>query len=270
MAALWDGSRERSPSNSVSGDGGRASSRAAQANAARFFADAPFKKVFADNGLPPDFETRKAATDAEILYVHRRDGDTEFYFLSNQQSRPEPFDALFRVSGKAPELWDPASGAVTRPGVFRSERDGRTCVPLRLDPNGSVFVVFREKAPARHAVALEFADPASSALSAPVPPTNLKEAQDTFTLALWVKPETDIPLPPEREEAIAFQNQNWALFPPQGQRQFGDGHAGVGIAAGRNGVVVFEHAARYAPAVIACPDNPSKIHLIYRTDRFRL
>ncbi len=136
----------------------------------RSFSDTTFERVFAALGLAPDFETRKAAPDADILYVHRRDGDADFYFLSNQQSRPESFDALFRVAGKAPELWDPATGAVTRPGLFRSEKDGRTCVPLRLDPNGSAFVVFREKAPARHAVALEFPDPAQTALSASQPP----------------------------------------------------------------------------------------------------
>lgn len=258
ITALWDGSRGRSPSSSVAGDGGRVSSRAAQASVTRFFSDTSFEQVFSYLALAPDFETRKAAPDAEILYVHRRDGDTDFYFLSNQQSRPESFDALFRVAGKAPELWDPATGAVTRLGVFRAEKDGRTCVPLRLDPNGSAFVVFREKAPARHAVALEFPDPAPAAAAVPAPTSALKEAKDTFTLALWVKPEAEIPLPPERKEAVAFQNQNWALFPPQGQKQFGDGHAGVGISAGRNGVVVFEHSARYAPAVITYPANLSE------------
>ena len=60
-------------------------------------------------------------------------------------------DALFRSAGKAPELWDSATGSITRPGVFRGEKDGRTALPMHLDPNGSVFVVFREKAPVRHA-----------------------------------------------------------------------------------------------------------------------
>jgi hypothetical protein len=267
ITALWDGSRGRSPSNTRADDGGRVSTGAAPVNAAKFFMDTPFDLVFTALGLAPDFETRKAAKDAELLYVHRRDGDADFYFVSNQQSRPESFDALFRVADKAPELWDPATGAVTRPGLFRTENDGRTCVPLRLDPNGSVFVVFREKAPARHAVALEFPDSAPTASAAPVPTSGLKEAADTFTLALWVRPETEIPLPPERQEAVAFQNQNWALFPPQGQKLFGDGHARVGISAGRNGVVVFEHAARYAPAVVTLPaDLSERTHVaaVYR------
>ncbi len=258
IAALWDGSRGRSPSNAQAGNGGRASSRAVSQSPVTLFADAPFEKVFADLALAPDFETRKAAPDAEILYVHRRDGNADFYFLSNQQSRPESFEALFRISGKAPECWDPATSTITRPGLFRSEKDGRTCLPMRLDPNGSVFVVFREPAPTRHAVALEFPDPATAASAAPAPTSTLKEAKDTFTLALWVKPEADIPLPPERRELVALKNQNWAVHPPQGQIQFGDGHAGVGISAGRNGIVIFEHSARYAPAVLTYPANLSE------------
>jgi hypothetical protein len=221
-----------------------------------------FEPAFERLGLAPDFDARGAAADAEILYVHRRDGDADFYFLSNQQSRPESFDALFRVSGKAPELWDPATGSVARPGVFRAEKDGRTCLPMRLDPNGSVFVVFREKAPARHAVTLELPEPAPTVSAAPVPTSGLEEAKSTFTLALWVRPVSEIPLPPERKDEIAFKDQNWAVFPPQGQKLFGDGHAGVGIAAGRNGVVVFEHSARYAPAVVTYPaDLSERTHL---------
>jgi hypothetical protein len=141
---------------------------------------------------------------------------------------------------------------------------------LRLDPNGSVFVVFRDAFPTRHAVAIKTAARAGAAtIDAPVPAEGLKTAAQTFTLALWVKPDTEIPLPKERQTAIAFQKQNWAVFAPQGQAKFGNGHAGAGIAAGRNGIVVFEHSARYAPAVITLPANLAErthVTLVYRAD----
>jgi hypothetical protein len=50
--------------------------------------------------------------------------------------------ATFRIEGKQPELWWPDTGRVEPAAVFRREAGG-TSVPLRLDPSGSVFVVFR-------------------------------------------------------------------------------------------------------------------------------
>jgi hypothetical protein len=50
------------------------------------------------------------------------------------------------VEGKAPELWDAASGE-TQP-VSYSIDGGRTTVPLHLEPYGTTFVVFREPAKA--------------------------------------------------------------------------------------------------------------------------
>jgi hypothetical protein len=56
------------------------------------------------------------------------------------------------VKGMQPELWDPATGAIRRPAVFRDVAHG-TQLPVHFDPAGSAFVVFREKAnPARQVV----------------------------------------------------------------------------------------------------------------------
>jgi hypothetical protein len=103
-----------------------------------------FEELFQRIHLPPDFEWRASAPDAEVLYVHRRVGDAEVYFVSNQQYRNEEITASFRVTGKSPEWWDPATGAIRPLPEFREEA-GRVTVPLRLDPAGSGFVVFRGK-----------------------------------------------------------------------------------------------------------------------------
>ncbi len=236
--------------------------------AGRLFGGASFEQVFKRLKIAPDFEFTSMEKDDEILFVHRRAGGTEIYFLSNQRGRVAEIEATFRAGARAPELWDPATGAIARPGVFGAVGEDRVRVPLRMDPNGSVFVVFREPLPPRHAVAVEVAARGrAKGAEAPVPPAGLASAEGTFTLALWVRPDADIPLPAERKDAVAFQGQNWAVFAPQGQQQFGDGHAGAGIAAGRNGIVVFEHSARYAPAVVTCPVQlPERAHvaLVYR------
>ena len=49
---------------------------------------------------------------------------------------------MFRVTGKAPELWRAETG-LTRPASYKIA-DGRTTVPLELEPWGTVFVVFRK------------------------------------------------------------------------------------------------------------------------------
>ena len=51
----------------------------------------------------------------------------------------------FRVSGKRPELWWPDTGR-TESAATSICSNGCTSVPLRLEPSGSVFVVFRQTA----------------------------------------------------------------------------------------------------------------------------
>ncbi|MGA2660903.1 MAG: glycosyl hydrolase [Verrucomicrobiota bacterium] len=77
-----------------------------------------------------------------LLYRHRRSGQTDIYFLSNQEDRPLEIRADFRVAGRQPELWDPGDGAVRLLRDFHPQGK-RTLIPLRLEPRQSFFVVFR-------------------------------------------------------------------------------------------------------------------------------
>jgi len=76
-----------------------------------------------------------------LMFVHRKLDDGDIYFVDNREDRAEDVKATFRVEGKAPELWDPATGEA-QPVSYRIA-DGRTTVPLHLDPYGTTFVVFR-------------------------------------------------------------------------------------------------------------------------------
>jgi hypothetical protein len=78
------------------------------------------------------------------MFVHRKLDDGDVYFVDNRKDRAEKVDATFRVEGKAPELWDAATEETQRV-AFRFA-DGRTTVPLNLDPYGTTFVVFRAAA----------------------------------------------------------------------------------------------------------------------------
>jgi hypothetical protein len=92
----------------------------------------------------PDFEYTKPQTDTSLMFVHRKMTDGDLYWVNNRSSRAETLDATFRIQDKAAELWHADTGRI-EPASYRTA-DGRTTVPLRLDPNDAVFVVFRKPA----------------------------------------------------------------------------------------------------------------------------
>lgn len=102
-------------------------------------------------GVAPDF-----SGPATFDYIHRRAGNTDLYFVRNTRPEWVQSEVAFRVAGKEPELWHPDTGRI-EPQPVCNAADGSTRVPLRLEPNGSVFVVFRRPA-GLHAVAPLFAD----------------------------------------------------------------------------------------------------------------
>ncbi len=106
------------------------------------------REILLSDGVKPDFEFSGADADAEINYVHRRVGQAEIYFVANRSTNAELISATFRISGKAPELWDAVSGE-HRFATDYLEEQGRTVVPMELPPCGSLFVIFREPA-AKH------------------------------------------------------------------------------------------------------------------------
>ena len=110
------------------------------------------KETLAKLTIPPDFtyETQTVApskwpmTEPLVDFIHRRDGNTDLYFVVNRTSLSMVAKCQFRVSGKHPELWNPVTAKIQDAGVFK-QADGITSVPLELAPYESVFVVFRRR-----------------------------------------------------------------------------------------------------------------------------
>ena len=98
-------------------------------------------RVLAQQGVPPDF-----AASSDLRYIHKQLGKTDIYFVANKLTNGTETVCTFRISGKVPELWWPDTGRIERATSYEMTKDG-TKVPLRFDPSGSVFVVFRETAP---------------------------------------------------------------------------------------------------------------------------
>ncbi|MGJ5817256.1 glycosyl hydrolase [Paludibaculum fermentans] len=101
-------------------------------------------RALASLSVPRDFDYTKPEPGSEVMFLHRRLADGDLYFLSNRLDRRQSLEATFRVSGKRPELWHAEDGRI-EPVSYRIE-NGRTTLPLRLEGNESVFVVFRRPA----------------------------------------------------------------------------------------------------------------------------
>ena len=97
------------------------------------------EKVLQQSGVQPDF-----VCGQPWRFIHRSSGDAEIYFVANGQPFETTATCAFRVSGKVPEFWSPETGLTERAGVHEV-KDGVTRVSLTLGPNGSVFVIFRER-----------------------------------------------------------------------------------------------------------------------------
>ena len=96
--------------------------------------------VFGALKLKPDFDYTKQGKSSDLEFAHRKLLNGDIYFVDNRSDQETAVDASFRVVGKQPELWRAETGK-SEPVSFKIA-DGRTTVPLHLEPWGTVFVVF--------------------------------------------------------------------------------------------------------------------------------
>ena len=103
----------------------------------------PLRTVLREKGVGPDLALSENVDSTDIDFIHRRAGDADVYFVRNKKDTAVQFDALFRVEGKMPEIWDPYSGEIYKQQVF-AEEEGAVRVPVKFGPYGSQFFVFRK------------------------------------------------------------------------------------------------------------------------------
>lgn len=104
--------------------------------------DKSVEDVLRAKEILPDFEGPDGWN-----YTHRRTPEADIYFVACEgaPTKELPAECTFRVRGKQPELWDPATGRIQQAADWRSTEDGRTVVRFPLPENGSMFVVFRRE-----------------------------------------------------------------------------------------------------------------------------
>ena len=97
-------------------------------------------RILGEMNVPPDVQSA-----VPIRSTHRRDGETDIYFVANPEDRVVSTECSFRVKDKQPELWDATTGKLRTLPQF-SVKNGCTSISLRFEPLQSYFVVFRAAA----------------------------------------------------------------------------------------------------------------------------
>lgn len=128
---------------------GRAEGAAATENRygkGKIFSDKKLKDILDEMQITPDFIVPDELT-GRFIYIHKKIGNDDVYFVVNQEDKMVECDCIFRVKGKVPEIWDPQYGTISRAGAF-SESEGKTIVEIKFQPRESLFFVFRDVSPA--------------------------------------------------------------------------------------------------------------------------
>ena len=105
------------------------------------------REILLSDGVSPDFTFQgQEAKPEQFDHIHRKQGDTDIYFVINRTNQPEKRDFTFRVAGKQPEVWNVVTGEIHEAIAFVQTK-GTTTMNLHLDRFGSFFIVFRKSVP---------------------------------------------------------------------------------------------------------------------------
>ncbi len=100
-------------------------------------------EVLLEKGIEADFSFTSFNSSVDSVdFIHRKTANEEIYFVRNCEKRAIDIDALFSVYGKQPELWNQETGKTTKQLIFSSNEEGVN-LPIHLEAEGSIFVVFR-------------------------------------------------------------------------------------------------------------------------------
>jgi hypothetical protein len=98
-----------------------------------FYVDT-FQRMFWEEKLLPP----------KIAITHRRLGEKEIYFISNQNNQYQTFNFYFNANGLLPEIYDPVTGVIKKP--FSTDTvDGKIKFLESFDAYESKFIIFDKK-----------------------------------------------------------------------------------------------------------------------------
>ncbi len=101
--------------------------------------------ILREQKVSPDFKIQ-GNESARLIFIHKRTGNDNIYFVVNQEDKAVECELLFRMTDKIPEIWNPQYGTICIADNY-SESEGRTMVKFKFQPRESLFFVFRETTP---------------------------------------------------------------------------------------------------------------------------
>lgn len=88
-------------------------------------------------GVPRDVELSRG-----LAFTHRRNGNTDIYFIANQTGEQRIGRMVFNVSGKKAALYNPQSNSII--AVKPVNHNGQQIINYSFPKGGSVFVIFSD------------------------------------------------------------------------------------------------------------------------------
>jgi hypothetical protein len=89
-----------------------------------------------------NYQSRNPSLTADaksLQWTHRKDGETDIYFLANVKDTTFTTTVSLNSTGRIPEFWNPETGSVSEAQAWFSE-DGHTKVALPFDTHQSLFL----------------------------------------------------------------------------------------------------------------------------------
>jgi len=104
--------------------------------------------TFNELGIRKDFEALDESGKPSdfLVWNHRKDKQKDIYFIANQQEKQRTLELSFRIENKTPELYNPVTGEI-RSCTQWQQKNGRTELNYRFEPNESLFVIFTGNKP---------------------------------------------------------------------------------------------------------------------------
>ncbi len=101
------------------------------------------QEVIRTLGIHPDMQYVRSSSGLDIRFVHREEGEMQWYWLLNRTDTAGNVRILLHHSGYEPEIWNAVTGTRAKPS-YKMEGE-YTSISLHFDPYDALFVMFRNK-----------------------------------------------------------------------------------------------------------------------------
>ena len=123
----------------------------------------PIENVLQEINLAPDLETNMPDS-LNIQFIHKNFGETDLYFVANQQNTTLNRECTFRISKKIPEIWDPQNGSIHKILNYSNENN-LVRIPVTFSPYESLVFVFNGNDRSHKMAGLKPAEPEITEIS---------------------------------------------------------------------------------------------------------